>query len=103
MVQNILIFIVGVVFGFLAAWVWLDKKNQEIKKEAGRVEREVEKEREIWYGFSGFNEKMAAVKAERKRRIMEELKRVGKMRTSGVADLLDISRAGATVYIRTGF
>ncbi|MSU60672.1 MAG: winged helix-turn-helix transcriptional regulator [Candidatus Staskawiczbacteria bacterium] len=94
-----LIFIIGAFLGFLVAWFWFNKKEKETKKEAGRVEREVQTEREIWYGFSEFNEKMAGIKRERKRRVLGELKKVGKMRTSGVADLLDISRATAFRYL----
>jgi len=100
--EYILIFIVGGVGGFLVAWVWFSnklKEMQEMKQEAGRVEREVKREREIWYGFSEFNEKMGKVKEERKQKIMDELKRVGKTQTNAVADLLDISRATAFRYL----
>jgi len=67
--------------------------------EAGRVEREVKREREIWYGFSGYNEKMAKIKEERKQKIVDALKNGGKIKTDGVADLLDISRATAFRYL----
>ena len=100
--ENILIFIIGAVIGFLVAWVWFKsklKEMQEMKREAGRVEREIKTEREMWYGFSEFNEKMAKIKEERKRKIMGELKRVGKIQTSEVADLLDISKITAFRYL----
>src|SRR3990167_4198018 len=100
--ENILIFIIGAVIGFLVAWVWFKsklKEMQEMKREAGRVEREIKTEREMWYGFSEFNEKMGVIKKERKGKIMNELKRVGRAQTSAVADLLDISRATAFRYL----
>jgi|SRR3989344_1641991 len=97
--EYILIFIVGSLVGFLVAWVWFNKRKKELKQEAGRVEREIQTEREIWYGFSQFNEKMAEVKVSRKQKIMDELKRVGKVQTNTAADLLDISRATAFRYL----
>ncbi len=99
---GILIFIVGFLFGFLVAWLLLRNKIKEMgemKLEVGRVEKEIKTEREIWYGFSEFNEKMAEVKKERKSKIMNELKRLGKIQTNAVADLLDISRATAFRYL----
>lgn len=59
---NILIFAIGAVAGFLVAWVWLSQKMKAVRLEAGRVEREIKAEREVWYGFSAFNEKMGALK-----------------------------------------
>ncbi len=96
---NILIFIVGLVIGFVVAWVWVSRETNEVKREIGRVEREVQKEREMWYGFSEYNEKMAGVKAGRKQKIMDELKKNGRIHTGEAADLLDISRATAFRYL----
>lgn len=95
----LVIFLVGVLAGFLASWVWFLQKTSQIKKETVRMQKEVEKEREVWYGFSEFNEKMKAIKEERKRKITDELKKAGKMRTDRVADLLDISRVTAFRYL----
>jgi len=67
--------------------------------EMGRVEKEIQKEREMWYGFSEYNERVAALKAARKAKIMEKLKGGGNMHTGQVADLLDISRATAFRYL----
>src|SRR3989344_2422474 len=99
---GILIFIIGAGVGFLVGWLLLRNKlkdMQEMEREEGKVQREINTEREIWYGFSEFNEKMVAIKKERKERILEELKKVGKLRTSRVTDLLDISRATAFRYL----
>ena len=59
----------------------------------------MQKEQEMWYGFSEFNEKVAKLKEERKQRIMDALKDGGRIKTDGVADLLDISRATAFRYL----
>ena len=103
MTQIILIFIISATIGFLVAWFWFNKRERELQREAkmemGRVEKEIQKEREMWYGFSEYNERVAALKAARKAKIMEKLKGGGNMHTGQVADLLDISRATAFRYL----
>lgn len=96
---DVFIFVGGMAVGFLASWVWFLRRTSQIQKEAMRAQKEVEKEREVWYGFSEFNEKMKAVKEERKRKIIDELKSAGNIQTDKVADLLDISRITAFRYL----
>ena len=97
--EHILIFIISALLGFLVAWFWFNKRERELHVEAGRVEREIKTEREMWYGFSGYNEWVAEVKAGREQKIMDGLKGGGRMDTGQVADLLGISRATAFRYL----
>ena len=99
MVQGIIIFIVGVVAGFLVAWGWYKRKMKEGEGEVKRTQKEAEKEREMFGGFDEYNEKMARVKKERKDKIVLELEKARRVRAGEVADLLDISKVTAFRYL----
>ena len=96
---GILIFIVGSLAGFLVPWGLCIRKIKELEKEIKRMQKEVEVERETWYGFSAFNKKMAEIKEKRKQKIIDELKKTNKMSTAKATDFLDISRVTAFRYL----
>jgi predicted HTH transcriptional regulator len=81
------------------AWVWFSKREKEFRTEARRMEKEIQIEREIWYGFSEFNEKLLEIKEQRKGKIMNVMEKGAKMSTHKAADLLDISRTSAFRYL----
>lgn len=97
--EIVLIFIIGATLGFLTAWVWYGRKCKETNKEAERIKKEMEKEREMFGGLDEFNKKMAEIKKERKEKIIEDLKNKGEIRTNNAADLLDISKVTAFRYL----
>jgi Fic family protein len=99
MEQIIVIFIVGVLCGFMVAWVWCGGEIKELENELKRMQREIEKERQMLGGFDEYNKKIAEIKQKRKEKIIEELKKRGKMQTNKVADLLDISKVTAFRYL----
>lgn len=97
--ETILIFIVGVVLGFLVALVFCKRKVGELEKEIVRIQKEIEKEREMFGGLNEFNKKLAEIKKERKEKIVAELSSKGEIQTNDAADSLDISKITAFRYL----
>lgn len=81
-----------------AVW-FLHAKISELKKELARTHREFEKEKEIYNGIEEFNKRATELKEQRKQKIMDELKKRGRIQTGQVGDILEISRATSFRYL----
>lgn len=93
-----LIFILIILGLFI--WIWiLQRKVKELKKEVGRVEHEKQEEENIASGLEEFNQKIQAIKQQRKQKIVKELKEKKKIQADHVADLFKVSRTTAFRYL----
>jgi len=96
--KTILIFIlVVVVVGGVG--VWWRGKYKEAEREVERMRKEIEKEKEILGGFEEYNKKVAQLKEERKRKILDAIKGRGRARTKEVAEIFEVSRTTAFRYL----
>ena len=107
------IFILGMAVGAGAAWFFIRRKIKEVERELKRTEKErgeeqtllrscelrTGKEESVVSGIADFNRRLREIKEERKRKILGELEKQGKIKTNEVADLLEVSRATAFRYL----
>jgi len=97
--ENILVFIVGVIMGGVVVWVWFDKKYKELEREVKRTQGELEKQKDVFDGIEEYNKKVVEIKNGRKNKILEKLGKDGKIDAGDAADLFDVSRYTAFRYL----
>ena len=97
--NQIFIFILGVVFGGAVTGFWFFRKYKEVEGELRRIQNELEKEKEILGGFDEYNRKIARLKEDRKQKILDVIKEKSSIRSGDVGDLLGVSRATAFRYL----
>lgn len=97
--SQLIIFIIGAVVGGGVAWVWFYKNINEAKKEAERLKKEMDKEKQEFSGFEEYNKKVVQIKKERLQKILQEIKEREKTDAGKIADLLDVSRYTAFRYL----
>ena len=93
------VFLVGGLIGALAVWLFMQRRVDEYRKEADRVEREKAEEEEIASNLEGFNDEMQKKIEERKQRIIEKLNEENYLQTGEAAEMLDVSRRTALRHL----
>jgi len=97
--NQVLVFVVGVVMGGILVWVWSKQKIKELEDEIKRAQKELEKEKETFDGIEEYNKKVAEIKEDRKKKILEKVGKDGKIDAGDVASLFDVSRYTAFRYL----
>lgn len=92
-------FIIGAVVGGSVAWILFYKNQKEALKEAERLKKEMDKEKQEFSGLEEYNKKTAEIKEERKQKILSQIRESGKTDAGKIADLLNVSRYTAFRYL----
>ena len=75
------------------------QKKKQNEKEIEILEKEKDEYADFGKGLAEYNKKISQLKEKRKQKILESLKEKGKLKTKGVADILEVSRATAFRYL----
>ena len=106
MIENVIIFVVGVVVGGGVVWVLVGRKARKIEEETRKQLERTEKEREEEErcaaqsrGLEEYNQKLAERKEKLKSRILQLFDHAKEITNSDVGEALDIPSRSAVRYL----